>query len=970
MFGTFAKFDMFNKLPIMKKDLFVLIDSNALIHRGFHAIPHLITQDGTPTNAVYGFTMTLLAAIKELQPTHIAAAFDRPEPTFRHIVFQDYKAHRAKAPDELYQQIPLCQDILDALNIPIFEQPGLEADDIIGILSEQIKKINIPVIIVTGDMDSLQLVDDQVKVYTLKRGLKDTVIYNPQSVKLRYGFEPKLLIDYKALRGDPSDNIPGVAGIGEKTATTLIKQFGTIEQLYDFLDKNPDQDKIKGTLKDKLFTARDQAFLSKKLATIITDQSFPEFDPAKCLVQDYDLQKATDIFNSLEFKSLIPRLPIPNNKDLPSQTPKKSSPNQSSILFENYKLKIKNLVKNKKYTTISTIPELKKLLPQLAHGFTFDTETSSLDLFNGTKLVGISLATKPNEAYYLPLNHRPSTYHLEPKTSPKNLPLQEAIELLKPLFADPLIPKTAHNLKFDLQALKLAGIEINGPIFDTMLASYLLNPNHPASHKLDHLSLTFLNHRMIPITDLIGTGSKQISFDQVSIKDATIYSAEDADITNLIQEKLKTKLDEQKLTEIFQKIELPLINVLANIEQNGFLLDTNYLHQFHDEITKRIAKLEKEIHQAAGREFNISSTRQLASVLFDVLNLSRQNVKKTKTGISTAASELEKLKNIHPIIPLIQEFRLLNKLDNTYITTLPDLVKKDGRIHANFNQTITATGRLSSSNPNLQNIPVKTEIGQKIRRAFIAPPGHLLIAADYSQIELRLMAHIAKEPNMTRAFLNHEDIHRSTASLIYKVPLDQVTDQMRYTAKTINFSIIYGAGPRNISGQLGISFNEAKDFITNYFATFPQVKDYMEKAIKFAQEKGYSQTLFGRRRPVPDLNSRAPQIKAQSERIAINTPIQGTAADIIKLAMINIYNKISRLEIKNYQQQFDPVRDKLKIKLLSQVHDELIFEVSNNYIEKATILIRQEMENVCKLSIPLKVDIEVGQNWGEMRKVN
>ncbi len=955
----------------MKKDLFVLIDSNALIHRGFHAIPHLSTQDGTPTNAAYGFTMTLLSAIKELKPTHIAAAFDRPEPTFRHIAYQDYKAHRTKAPDELYQQIPICKDILDSLNIPIFEQPGLEADDIIGILAQQIKKLKIPVIIVTGDMDSLQLVDDKVKVYTLKRGLKDTVIYNPQSVKLRYGFEPKLLIDYKALRGDPSDNIPGVPGIGEKTATTLIKQFGPIEQLYDFLTKNPDQDKIKGSLKDKLLSARDQAFLSKKLATIILNPPLPNFDAQKCLVQDYNQKKATDIFNSLEFKSLIPRLPQPlkTNTDLshhtglPWQTPTKS--NQSSVLFENYKLKIENLVKNKKYLTINTIPELKKLLPKLSQGFTFDTETSSLDLFDQkTKLVGISLATNPHEAYYLPLNHQPRTYNLEPSTFYKNLPHQEGINLLKPLFADPLIPKTAQNLKFDLQALRLVSIEVAGPIFDTMLASYLLNPNHPNAHKLNHLSLTFLDHRMIPITDLIGTGSKQISFDQVSIENATIYSAEDADITNQIKEKLKNQLDEQKLTEIYEKIELPLINVLANIEQNGFLLDIDYLYQFHDEITKQITKLEKEIHLAAGREFNISSTRQLASVLFDVLNLSRQNVKKTKTGISTAASELDKLKNLHPIIPLIQEFRLLTKLDNTYIATLPNLVKSDGRIHANFNQTITATGRLSSSNPNLQNIPVKTEIGQKIRRAFIAAPGYQLIAADYSQIELRLMAHIAKEPNMTKAFLNHEDIHRSTASLIYKCPLDQVTDQMRYTAKTINFSIIYGAGARNISGQLGISFNEAKDFIANYFATFPQVKDYMEKAVNYAKEKGYSQTLFGRRRPVPDLNSRAPQIKAQSERIAINTPIQGTAADIIKLAMINIFNKTKNQSPKNFQ------LSTFNLRLLSQVHDELIFEVANDYIDPAIELIRQEMENVCHLSVPLKVDIEIGRNWGEMNKIN
>ena len=961
----------------MPRNLFVLIDANALIHRSYHAIPHLTTQDGTPINAAYGFTMTLLSAIKELNPTYIAAAYDLPQPTFRHLEYKAYKATRHKADNELITQIPITQEILKALNIPIYSQPGLEADDIIGITAREIANQKIPVMIVTGDMDSLQLVNDLTKVFTLRRGLKDTIIYNPKTVRQRFGFGPEHIVDYKALRGDPSDNIPGVPGIGEKTATTLIQKYQSIEKLYDFLTKNPDTSEIKPRIKELLIKNKDSAFLSKHLATIVTDQPLPNFNIKNCVVSEYDPQEAVALFQKLEFKSLIPRLPQPQAAIQTNLFAKNIDPNNRTGTLLRALPTLLRAPTGKKYITIATIDQLKKLIPQLKSGFTFDTETSALDLYGHaaacpadnkkyipTQLVGISISFQENEAFYLPLHHQKGTKHRAPTEpsrtgtllrAPTNLPLTETIALLKPIFANPAIPKSGHNLKFDIQALALENIEVSGISFDTMIASYLLNPSASTSHKLDTLAFNLLGHHMIPITQLIGDKNEQISFAQTTIPDATIYSAEDADITFLLQKKLDDELKKKKLAEIFTQIEVPLIQVLASMEKNGITINKPYFTQFNKTITKEITQLIKDIHQEAGYEFNISSTQQLSEVLFNQLKLDRAKVRKTKTGLSTAASELDKMQNDHPIIPLIQQFRLLSKLKNTYVDTLPTLIKSDGRIHGSFNQTITATGRLSSSNPNLQNIPIKSDIGRSIRKAFIAPNNHQLIAADYSQIELRIMAHIAQEPTTIKAFAAGQDIHASTAALIYNVALDKVEPDMRNNAKTINFSIIYGAGPRNISAQLGISYNDAKQFIENYFNKFPLVKNYMEKAINYTRTHGYAKTLYGRTRHIPEISSRAPVLRAAAERIAINMPIQGSAADIMKLAMINIYN-----EIKHQH---------LNIKIISQVHDELIFEVPNDIINTATTLIKDKMENVCTLKVPLQVDIELGQNWGEMEKI-
>ncbi len=923
-----------------QKNTFVLIDANALIHRGYHAIPHLTTSDGTPTNAAYGFSMMLLNAINELKPTYIAAAYDLPKPTFRHKEFAEYKAHRKKPDDELIQQFPITKEILRNLNIPIYEQEGLEADDIIGIISRQTKPNKTPVIIVTGDKDAFQLIDDATKVFTLRKGIKDTILYNTKTFKQRFGFSPPQLIDYKALRGDPSDNIPGVKGIGDKTATTLIQKYENIENLYKFLEENPDTNDFKPSVKKNLTEYKDMAFLSKKLATIITDQPLPEFKINDCIVKEYDQQKAIDLFQKLEFKSLIPRLP---------QSIKPTQNNLFTNTTDNPDDIPKTIVtpKNKKYVNIDTLDKLNKLLPKLKKGFAFDTETSDLDLIDKAKLVGISISFKKDEAYYIPLSHN---------TDENQIPKKEAISLLKPIFENPKIPKIGHNLKFDIQALLMENISTKGIFFDTMIASYLLNPNSANAHSLDYLAFNQFGHQMIPISIMIGDKkANQISFAETKIKEATTYACEDADYTFQLYQKFLPEIKDKNLEKIFKHIEMPLIKVLTHIEQSGFLLDNNYFLKFNQLITKRIQEIIKKIHKLADSDFNISSPQQLSEILFNKLNLSTHKIKKTKTGLSTAASELDKLKNTHPIIPLIQEYRLYTKLKNTYVDTLPGLTKKDGRIHANFNQTITATGRLSSSNPNLQNIPVKSDVGRQIRQGFIAPKDHSILAIDYSQIELRVMAHIAKEPTMTKAFNDNQDIHNSTASIIYNKPLDEISETERYNAKTINFSIIYGAGPRNISGQLNISFNEAKDFIEKYFQKFPDVKKYMEKAVQYTQKNGYTKTLYDRIRPIPEINSRTPQLRSQAERIAVNTPIQGTAADIMKLAMIKTHQDI--------------ITNDLDIKIISQVHDELIFEVPNNLVSKATKIFIDSMENIAKLSVPLKVDVEVGPNWGELEKI-
>ncbi len=923
-------------MTISPKPLFVLIDANALIHRSYHAIPPLSLADGTPTNAAYGFTMTLLSAIKELKPTHIAAAFDLPVPTFRHQAYQPYKAHRQKADDELIAQFPLTKDILHSLNIPIFEQPGLEADDIIGILSRQIATHHIPVIIVTGDMDSLQLIDRNTKVYTLKRGLKDTIIYNSKTVRERYGFDPPQVIDYKALRGDPSDNIPGVKGIGDKTATTLIQKYSSIDKLYNYLALHPDTTEIKPAIKQKLIEQKDMAYLSRQLATIVTDQPLPTFALEKCLVQDFDHQQAILLFQKLAFKSLIPRLPLSNQHSAATLFDTTSSPSAIPIAAP----------ANTQYHTINTIQKLKKIIPQLQHGFTFDTETSSLDLFDQTQLVGISICCQPGQAYYLPLHH----------SSGHNLPLDPTVKLLQPIFGNPNIPKNGHHLKFDIQALKLEKIDTHGLHFDTMLASYLLNPNSSNTHSLDHLAIEYFQHQMIPITTLIGAKkSTQISFANTDVANATIYSCEDADFTHRLFLELQTKLASNQLHDIFQYIEMPLVTVLATIEQNGFLLDSDYFHQFNHQLTAQIQTIEQTIYQLADTTFNISSTQQLSNILFHRLQISPDSIKKTKTGLSTAASELEKISSAHPIIPHIQNFRLLTKLQNTYVNTLPKLVKPDGRIHASFNQTITATGRLSSSNPNLQNIPVKSEIGRQIRQGFIAPAHHQIVSIDYSQIELRLMAHIAQEPTMINAFLHNQDIHRSTAAIIYNKPLADVTDTERGHAKTINFSIIYGAGPRNIAHQLNISYQDARDFIAQYFQKFTHIKQYMDKAVKFAQTHGYSQTIYNRIRPIPDINSPNQPLRATAERMAINTPVQGSAADIMKLAMIKTHQTI--------------VEQQLPAKIISQVHDELIFEIPQQFVDQSVIIISECMEDIAQLSVPLQVEAEAGPNWGQLTKI-
>ncbi len=900
-----------------KKKKLVLVDASALIHRAFHALPPLTTKKGEPTGAVYGFTSTLLKAISELKPDYIACAFDYPAKTFRHEEFKEYKATRVKAPAELYDQIKRVKEVVDALNIAIFELEGYEADDIIASIDKKAGEEGLETIIVTGDLDTLQLVDEDTKVYTLKKGITETIIYDKEKVKEKYRIDPEKLIDFKALRGDPSDNIPGVKGIGEKTAIELLIKYGSLENIYKNLEK------IKPlSLKEKLEKGKESAFLSKKLVRLIKDLPL-KLDFQKCKISEIDKEKVVKLFKELEFKTLLDRL--------------------SEILKISEKPEVKKKIKQD-YQLITNEKDLDKLINKLSNsdGFAIDLETSGPDPMD-CKLVGISFAIEEGEAFYLPVGHR----------SGEQLDLDLVLKKIKPVLENSKIPKYGHSLKFDFVVLLNYQIEIKNIEFDTMIAAWLLEGRR--APKLEALAFTELGYQMMPISDLIGRGRNQLSFDQVPISKACFYSCEDADLSLRLRKIYKERLEkEPEIKKIFYEIEIPLIKVLGWMEFNGVKIDVNFLKDFSKELEREIKNLEESIYDLAGCEFNIRSTQQLAEVLFDKLKLT-EKVKKTKTGRSTAATELEKLRGLHPIIDLILEYRELTKLKSTYVDALPLLVnEKTERVHTSFNQAITTTGRLSSSNPNLQNIPIRGDLGKKIRKAFIAENGFKFVSADYSQIELRLAAHLAEDENMIKAFKEGKDIHQEVASFIFKVPPSQVTPDLRRAAKTINFGILYGMSPFGLAEATGMKKEDAQKYIENYFKCYPKIKKYIENTLSFCRENGWVETLFGRRRFIPEINSGVYNIRAAAERMAINHPIQGTAADIIKLAMIEIHQKI--------------LMGENQIKLLLQVHDELLFEVKEELIEKFIKEIKKIMEEVVKLKVPLLVDVSIGENWGEMEE--
>ncbi len=896
------------------KDTFIIVDGNALLHRAWHALPPLQTKQGVIVNAVYGFLMILLKALNDLKPVYVAVTFDTKAPTFRDEAYDAYKAHRVKQPDELYAQIPILKKVLVAFHIPVFEKDGFEADDVIGTITKNVSRstLHVTSIIVTGDMDSMQLVDEHTKVMTLKKGISDTIVYDVIAVKERYGLEPNQMIDYKALRGDPSDNIPGVKGIGEKTATELLQKFHTLDGIY----QNIESVEIKDGVRAKLIAQKEEAALSKKLATIVRDVPI-DFDIAQCKWAGGDEAKIVEMFQELGFRSLLSRLPKPVHSEV--EPPVGGSTSCA-------------------YALVDTKEKFDGFLKELGEQkiFAFDTETDSVNPLRA-KLVGMSFSWESGKAYYLS-NYESRIMNHE----------------LKIVFGNAEIKKVAHNTKFDIEVLAANGINVQGLAFDTMVASYLLNPGS-RQHGLDKLAFEEFGFRMTPITDLIGKGKTEITMDKVPLEQIVPYACADADYTWRLYERQNEELRIKNAAKLFEEVEMPLISVLISMETAGIKINTEFLHGLSQKVGTRLSTLEKEIHKLAGEEFNVQSPIQLKKILFEKLQISTKGIGKTKTGLSTAADELEKMKGAHPIIDPIIEYRELAKLQSTYLEALPALVDtEDGRLHTSFNQTVAATGRLSSSDPNLQNIPIRTELGNEIRKAFIAEKGNVILTADYSQIELRVAAHLSGDKKMIAAFQNGEDFHARTAAEIHDVPIAQVTKEMRRDAKTINFGILYGMGSSSLAAQTAMSRDEARAFIEKYFVVYKELAAWIEATKEGARKQGYVETLFGRRRYLPEINSGVPMVRAAAERMAVNMPIQGTAADIMKLAMIKIHDA------------FHVSRFTFHGRMLLQVHDELVFEVAKDAVGEVAAIVRETMENITKLSVPIKVEIEVGENWGAL----
>lgn len=899
-----------------KRQKLAIIDAHALIHRAYHALPPMTTPEGAPVNAVYGFTAMLIKMIATLKPTHVIAAFDMKGPTFRHVEYEGYKAQRKPLEDNLVVQFDIVRDVVRAFSIPIYEKQGFEADDIIGTIVKKLEK-EIPIVVVTGDMDTLQLVSENTSVFTLKRGISDTILYTPELVKEKYGFEPKYIPDYKGLAGDPSDNIKGVSGIGVKTAKDLVGQFGPLEAIFEHSNELPSRAKkyIVGHENDALF--------SRKLAIIHQDV------PVEIVLGDaefitYDEKKVRVEFQKLGFRSLIARLPKSQNGFQPTLGMKTA---EEVVLPDGYliaQLREDQLILQK-------ILKTKKIIA-------FDTETDGLG-GRTSPIIGMSFACHGEsgiQAWYVPIN-------------------SATVLLWKDFFEDQTIQKTGHNVKYDMEVLLQSGIHVRGVVFDTMIASYLLQPG-TRNYGMDNLAEEYLNYTPIPITDLIGSGKDQKSMREVPLVELARYAAEDADVSLRLYDYFYPKIEVEKLMDVLQGIELPLLDVLVHIEMTGIAIDENVLKQLSEKVDAKLMLLEQQIWSASGKEFNIASPKQLREILFVHLSLPTVGIKKTQSGFSTGADELEKLMDSHPIIALLSEYRELAKLKNTYLDALPLVIDgKTGRIYASFNQTVAATGRLSSSNPNLQNIPIRTEIGQEIRKAFIARDGFVLVKADYSQLELRIAAHVASDEKFLAAFRAGEDIHKSTASWVFSVPVDTVTDDMRRQAKTLNFGVLYGMGAQSFARTAHVSVEEARSFIDRYSAQYSGITHCIQATIDQARAQGFVETMFGRKRYIPEIQSNNPAIRAGAERAAFNFPIQGAEADILKKAMIALYAHMQ----KTYPDS----------SIVLTVHDELVCEVKKEASLQFAKDMKRIMEGVVTLDAPLIADVGVGATWGDIQAV-
>ncbi len=900
---------------------FFLIDGTAFAYRSFFAIKAgLSDSKGRPTNAVFGFTRILLKILREQNPSHIAVVFDTKGKTFREEIYPEYKANRPETPPDLVAQLPLIDEVVKALAIPILRVEGVEADDVMGTLARWAEAAGMDSVLVTGDKDLLQLVTDHISVYDTAKG-DAGLWYNPAEVRARFGVDPARVIDALGLMGDTADNVPGVPGIGEKTARTLLERYGTVEGVYEHLDE------LKGKQRQRLEDNRDLAFLCRQLVTIRTDvQLDMTLDAFRRKKLDRD--KLAQVFADLDFESL-------QKEFLPDAAAKEELT----------------------YVLVLTEERLDAAIAEMraAGAFAVDTETTSADPMRAS-LVGISMSCRARSGYYIPIGHDPEALVRRKQAEDlfavetlEPLPKNTTLERLRPLLEDPAIGKIGHNIKYDRIVLERAGIWLAGIIMDTMVASYLTNPSR-LRHNLDGVSLQYLNRKTIPITGLIGKGSKAVTFDKVPVENACEYACEDADVTWRLARVFETLLDERQLKRLFTDVELPLIDVLAHMEMAGIALDVAVFDDLRREIKERLAVLAAAIFDLAGARFQINSPKQLQGILFDKLGL--KPLRKTKTGYSTDVEVLEQLAREHPLPAKVLEYRMLEKLRGTYVELLPKLVHPEtGRIHTSFNQAVAATGRLSSSNPNLQNIPVRTELGRRIRQGFVPrEPDMRLISADYSQVELRILAHLSRDEGLQRAFADDSDIHRETAARAFGLPIEAVTPELRRQAKAVNFGVIYGISPYGLAKNLGITKAEAARFIEQYFQQYPKVRAWIDTTLERARADGYVTTLLNRRRYVPELDSADANTRKAAERIAVNTPVQGSAADIIKLAMVRL----------------DAALEDTGARLLLQVHDELVLEGPAAGADRVAEILRRTMEDVIELDVPLKVDVGIGNHWAEV----
>ena len=930
-------------MPTIAPNPLVLVDGSSYLYRAFHAFPPLTNSAGEPTGAMYGVLNMLKSLISQVQPSHIAVVFDAKGKTFRDEMFEQYKSHRPPMPDDLRKQIQPLHDIIRALGIPLLVIEGVEADDVIGTLAVAASKANQKVLISTGDKDMAQLVDDNIMlINTMNNTLLDR-----EAVIEKYGIPPELIIDYLALMGDSADNIPGVAGVGEKTALGLLQGIGSMAEIYANLDKVAELP-IRGAKKlgDKLLAEKEMADLSYRLATIKTDVAL-DITPEQLTLGASNNDQLTEYFGRYEFKRWLNEVmngadSITNNNEQPTKinhyqaTPALAQNNDDEVLPAIQ-------IDRSRYETLLTEADLNRWVEKLnqAKLFALDTETDNLD-YMAANLVGISFALENGEAAYLPLQ-------LDYLGAPKTLKKTTALSLLKPVLENPAIQKVGQNFKYDLTIFARNGIDVQDVAFDTMLESYVLNST--GRHNMDDLAKRYLGHQTISFEEIAGKGKNQLTFNQIPLEKAAEYAAEDADVTMKLQQVLWEKLSkEPTLEKLFKEMELPLLGVLSRMERRGVLIDSDALFLQSNEIANRLSELEEQAYVLAGQPFNLASTKQLQEILFDKLGL--PVIQKTPKGApSTNEEVLEELAFSHELPKVLVEHRGLSKLKSTYTDKLPQMVNpQTGRVHTSYHQAVTATGRLSSSDPNLQNIPIRNEEGRRIRQAFIAREGFTVVAADYSQIELRIMAHLSQDQGLINAFTQGKDIHRSTAAEIFGVTLDEVTSEQRRNAKAINFGLIYGMSAFGLSRQLGIGRADAQSYMDLYFKRYPGVQTFMHDIREKAKAQGYVETLFGRRLYLPDINSSNGMRRKAAERVAINAPMQGTAADIIKRAMIQLDQKL----------QNDP-----DIAMIMQVHDELVFEVRSEKVAFYSELIKTQMESAADLVVPLIVDVGQGTNWDE-----